>query len=555
MHLRDAIAPLVTGDVADDDATLSAHSKDASIFERRPALVVFPKGADDVSALVRFVRERKEAGEDVSLTARAAGTDMSGGPLTNSIVVSFTKHMHTVGEVGSDDAVAEPGAYYRDFERETLAKSGKLLPPYPASRELCALGGMIANNAGGELTLSYGKVDAYVRELDVVLSDGSRATFRPLGKQELEAKKVGQSLEGEIYRKMDALLLEHAREIASAKPNVSKNSAGYALWDVVDEKRGTFDLTKVIVGSQGTLALITRARLGLERPKPHHAMLVVFLTDLAVLPEVVRRVREYRPESFESYDDHTFKLAARYGYEFLKQVGFSQAIALGFSFLPEVWMTLTGGVPKLVLLAEFAEMTEAEAREKAKRAQGALSGVSVSTQIALGASEKKYWKIRRESFSLLRKHVHGLHAAPFIEDIVVHADDYPKFLPELSALLRGYDITYTIAGHIGDANFHVIPLVDLSRKEHRQTILELTPKVYELVAKYKGSITGEHGDGIIRTPFLHTMFSPHMLALFAEVKRVFDPLNIFNPGKKVGGTLADIEKYMKRPDLSVKRGP
>lgn len=549
MDLRGTIAALIKGDVADDPETLKKFSRDTSIFERKPTLVAYPKDADDVAALVRFATDAKKSGQHISLTARAAGTDMTGGPLSDSIVVSFTKHMNHMIEIGGDYAIAEPGLYYRDFERQTLAKNGMLLPPYPASRETCALGGMIANNAGGELTLQYGKMDRYVRGLDVVLSDGSRATFQPLTKNELEAKKDAQTLEGEIYRKMDSLLFENKETIAGAKPNVSKNSAGYALWDIIDEKRGTFDLSKLIVGSQGTLALITRARLALAKPKPHHAMLVIFLTDLSRLPEVVRRVRAFEPESFESYDDHTFKLAARYGYEFLKHMGLWQSLKLALTFLPEVWMTVTRGVPKLVLLAEFAENNDREAKDKAHKARAALSDLPIGTQIALGTMEKKYWKIRRESFALLRKHIHGLHAAPFIDDIVVHPDDYPRFLPELSALLARYDIMHTIAGHIGDANFHIIPLVDLGRPEHRRVIMKLTPEVYALVAKYKGSITGEHGDGIIRTPFLGTMFSQEVLELFAETKHIFDPLNIFNPGKKVGGTVADIEKFMMKPSV------
>ncbi len=560
MKVRDRVATLIQGDVADDPDTLKKFSRDTSIFERKPSLVVYPKNADDVSAVVRFATEAKQKGEAISLTARAAGTDMSGGPLSDSIVVSFTKYMNRMIEIGDDPdatggtgyAVAEPGMYYRDFERQTLAKNGMLLPPYPASRETCAIGGMIANNAGGELTLQYGKMDRYVRGLDVVLSDGSHATFQPLTKDELEARKKGSTLESEIYRKMDELLTVNKGIIAAAKPNVSKNSAGYALWDIIDNVRGAFDLSKLIVGSQGTLALISSARLSLAKPKPHHAMLVVFLSDLSTLPEVVRRVRVFEPESFESYDDHTFKLAVRYGYEFLKHIGLWQSLKLGIAFLPEIWMTVTRGVPKLVLLAEFAENNDHEAKDKAHKARAALSDLPIRTQIALGTMEKKYWKIRRESFALLRKHIHGLHAAPFIDDIVVHPDDYPRFLPELSALLARYDIMHTIAGHIGDANFHIIPLVDLGRPEHRHTIMELTPAVYALVAKYKGSITGEHGDGIIRTPFLGTMFSPKILELFAETKHIFDPLNIFNPGKKVslpgqGGTIEDIEKFMIRP--------
>lgn len=549
MDLRSQIAPLIKGDAQDDAETLKKFSRDTSIFERKPSLVVSPKDADDVMALVRFASEAKKKGEHISLTARAAGTDMSGGPLTDSVVVSFTKYMNAMGEIGRDFAVAEPGIYYRDFERETLAKNGSILPPYPASRELCALGGMIADNAGGELTLRYGKMDRYVQELDMVLADGSKATFRPLNDAQLAAKKSEQTFEGEIYRRMDDLLTNNREVIAAARPNVSKNSAGYALWDVVDAKRGTFDLTKLIVGSQGTLGLVTKARVSLLKTKPHHAMLVVFLTDFEKLPEIVRRVRTFDPESFESYDDHTFKLAARYGYDFIKQMGLWQAITLAFSFLPEMWMTITGGVPKLVLLAEFAEDTDDEAHIKARIAQASLTDLDVRTQIAVGAMEKKYWKIRRESFALLRKHVHGLHAAPFIDDIVVHPDDYPKFIPELNALLAQFDLMHTIAGHIGDANFHIIPLVNLGNPAHRKAILELTPKIYELVAKYKGSITGEHNDGIIRTPYLNLMYSPEVLALFAQTKRIFDPENIFNPGKKTGGTMADIEKYMARPKV------
>lgn len=545
MTLRDEVASLIRGEASDDAETLRRASRDTSIFERKPELVVHPKDPKDIVALVRFAHDARRDGRAISLTARAAGTCMSGGPLTDSIVVSFTKYMNRVLEVGADYAVTEPGVYYRDFEKETLAKAGAILPPYPASRELAALGGMLSNNAGGELTLRYGKVADFVEELEVVLSDGSRATFKALSHAELEEKKKEQTLEGDIYRRMDALLAEHAEEVERARPNVTKNSAGYALWSVRDRARGTFNLAKLIVGSQGTLALITKARVRLAKPAEHKAMLVIFLSDLSELPTVVERTLALKPESFESYDDHTWNIAVRYGWQFLKQIGFYDAVRLAFAFLPEVWMTMTGGVPKLVLMAEFAEASEAEARDKAHDARESLRGLKAKSRFAFGRIESyKYWKIRRESFALLRKAYHGLKAVPFIDDIVVHPKDYPTFLPELNALLSQYNVIYTVAGHIGDANFHIIPLENLAREEHRRVIRELTPKVYELVAKYRGSITGEHGDGIIRTPYLPLMFSPKMIGLFAETKRIFDPLNIFNPGKKTGGTEADINRFM-----------
>jgi FAD/FMN-containing dehydrogenase len=553
MSLRDDLKKLIKGDVADDQKTLTQYSRDTSIFERTPEVVVFPKDADDVSAIVRYVHDTKEAGTAISLAGRSAGTDMTGGSLTDSVSMVFTKYMNHIGEIGdtgkagSEYAIAEPGVYYRDFEKATLKKSGMILPSYPASRELCAIGGIVSNNSGGELTLSYGKTNRYVRELDIVLSDGSKAVLAPISTGELWKKESQKDFEGEIYTKVHKLLRENETLIESARPTVTKNSAGYALWNVMDKSRGTFDLTQLVVGSQGTLALVTKAKLGLVKTKPHRAMLVVFLSDIKILPEIVHRVLKFSPESFESYDDQTFKLAVRFIPQIISQFGILQMIKLGFAFIPEMYMAATGGIPKLILMAEFAENTKEEALEKARTAGARLADLPVSVKIARSETESaKYWTIRRESFSLLRKNLKGLYAAPFIDDIVVHPDDYPRFLPELNAILSQHDMLYTIAGHIGDGNFHIIPLLDLGKPEARAEILELQPKVYELVAKYRGSNTGEHNDGIIRTPYLAMMFGPDVCRLFAEVKSIFDPLNIFNPGKKIGGTIEDIERSMIR---------
>ncbi|OGG63073.1 hypothetical protein A3C21_01330 [Candidatus Kaiserbacteria bacterium RIFCSPHIGHO2_02_FULL_59_21] len=552
MTLREDIAALIKGDVADDETTLVEYSRDTSIFERRPKLVVFPMNADDVAAVVRYAHEARSRGENVSVAARSGGSDMTGGPLTDSIVLSFAKYMHRIGAIAADPgsegtgfALAEPGAYYRDLEKETLERIGMLLPSYPASRGLCAVGGIIGNNAGGELTLRWGKTDRYVRELDVVLADGSRATVKPLSARELAAKESQEDFEGEIYRKTRALIEKNADAIEAARPHVSKNSAGYALWDVADRETGAFDLTRLITGSQGTLALVTEAKLGLVRLPAHHAMLVVFLSDLEILPEIVKRVLSFEPESFESYDKYTFRLAMRFLPQLLGQMGVVRMMELGVAFIPEMWMVATGGVPQLVLMAEFAEETAAQALAKARWAHDELLDLDISMKIAKSeAQEAKYWTVRRESFNLLRKHMPGMSAAPFIDDFVVPPESYPKFLPELDALLSGYKLVFTVAGHIGNGNFHIFPFIDMSSHKNRDIILELSPKVYELVAKYRGSITGEHNDGIVRTPYLPLMFPPRMIELFAEVKEIFDSLNILNPGKKTGGAVEDIERSM-----------
>ncbi|MEJ0054154.1 MAG: FAD-binding oxidoreductase [bacterium] len=546
MELQNELKRVLKGDVTESADEREKYSRDTSIFSRTPSLVVYPKDAEDVSNLVKAVAEAKKDGQDVSITARSAGTDMSGGPLTTSIVAVFTKYMNHVLEVGDGYAVTEPGAYYRDFEKETLAGGDQVMPAYPASREIAAMGGIVNNNAGGERTLKYGKTEDYIEEIDVILSDGSPATFKTLSPGELEQKKALRNLEGEIYRNMDSLLRENAAEIEAHRPKVSKNSAGYALWSVRSAD-GAFNLAKLICGAQGTLALMTRAKLRLVVPKAHRAMLVIFLSDLAILPNIVHRILPLDPESFESYDDQTFKLAVKFLPEMLSQMGFAKAARLGISFLPEAEMVLTGGVPKLILMAEFAEDTIEEADRKAEAARDALSGLSVQTKVEKNEQEsEKYWIVRRESFSLLRKNLHGLYASPFIDDFVVPPDSYPQFLPELNALLEEYkdNFIYTIAGHIGNGNFHIIPLMDLAKPESRKTVLELAPKVYALVIKYGGTTTGEHNDGIIRTPYLPMLFGEKMISLFKETKKIFDPLGIFNPGKKTGGTFEDIERDM-----------
>ncbi len=555
--LKNTLAKVVRGEVSDDAETLKKLSRDTSLFTRMPELVVYPEDANDVSEIVRVVGTERSRGAEISLAARAAGTDMSGGPLTTGVVVSFTKHMNHMGEVHVGPtrsymdgyAVTEPGVFYRDFEKATLEK-GLILPSYPASREICAMGGIVSNNSGGERTLKYGKTEKYVEELDVVLSDGSQATFKALTHAQLAEKKKLDTLEGNIYREMDALLTEHAGLIEGHRPRVSKNSAGYALWSVKDPVTGTFNLAKLVCGSQGPLALWTRAKLGLVAPKEHRAMLVIFLYDLNILPEIVQRVLREKPESFESYDDHTFTLAVKFMPQMLMQMGLVRAARLGISFISEAAMVATGGVPKLILMAEFAEDTIEEADRRALKAKEALADLHVQAKVEKNEKEsEKFWIVRRESFNLLRKNLHGLVSSPFIDDFVVPPSSYPTFLPKLNALLDQYksNMIYTVAGHIGDGNIHIIPLMDLTKEENRQVILELAPKVYKMVIEAGGTTTGEHNDGIVRTPYLPMLFGAEMVTLFERTKKIFDPLNIFNPGKKVGGTFADITRDLIRP--------
>ncbi|HEY4502234.1 MAG TPA: FAD-binding oxidoreductase [Candidatus Paceibacterota bacterium] len=531
-HLRSRLK----GDVYDDSSTLDKTSRDTSLFRVKPELVVAPQDVADIKALVAFANEEHSAGRPLALTARSAGTDMTGGPLNEGVIVDFTKYFIHMGAVTGDHVVTEPGVYYRDFDKVTLQKN-RILPSFPASREMCTVGGMVANNSGGEKTLVYGKTDRYVKQINVVLSDGNEYVVQPLSLEELKQKENIQGFGGEMYKKLHMLIEENYDLLENARPQTSKNSSGYALWDILDKKRGVFDLTKLFVGSQGTLGFITKITFKLVKPYKHSRLLVIFLRDMNNLGTLVNKVVSFKPESFESYDDHTFHVAMKLFPQIVRRLG-GNIFKLAFAFIPEFFAVITGGVPKLVLLAEFTAKTDAEALQKAKEAKlGVAEFHGLKARITKNEREaEKYWVVRRESFNLLRQKTKHMRTAPFIDDLIVRPAVLPEFLPKLYEILDTYPLTYTIAGHMGDANFHIIPLMDIAHSGSKAMITEIMEKVQRLVWSYHGSNTAEHNDGLLRSSYLPDMYGAEVYSLFEQTKNILDPKNIFNPGKKVGAS-------------------
>ncbi len=535
MSLAEDLKQIIKGEVREDEKTLVDFSTDASIFQIKPKVVVSPKDSEDIKALVKYASTH----DGVTLTPRSAGTDMSGGVLTESVVLDFLTHFQGIINIDEEkmEATVLPGTFYRDLETE-LSKKDLLLPCYTASKTINTVGGMVGNNSGGEKTLKYGKTEKYVKQLKVVFADGNEYVVKPLNKAELYAKMVQNDFEGSVYKEMWRIISESPHLIKASKPNVSKNSAGYYLWNVCppapSEAEFIFDLTRIITGSQGTLGIVTEITFSLVRPKKHSTLLVVFLRDFKVLAELVTEILKFKPESFESYDDQTEKLAIRFMPELVKKMGSRGLISLALKFWPEALMTIEGGLPKLVMVAEFTGDSEEEVHKQARLAAANIKKYKVKTRLTKSDDEEnKYWTVRRESFALLRSHIHGKHTAPFIDDVAVRPGDLPIFLPHLNEIMSHYKIIYTIAGHIGDGNFHIIPIMDYKDPKFVSTVKSLSKEVYELVTHFGGTITGEHNDGIIRTPFLFHMFPKEVLVLFRETKRAFDPKGIFNPGKKV----------------------
>jgi FAD/FMN-containing dehydrogenase len=526
---------ILSGEVSMSEEDREKAARDTSLFYVKPQIVVYPKDKSDMMKLLAYVHEKRSRGTEVTVTMRAAGTCMTGGPLTTSIVADTTRYMNHVVLVTETEATAEPGVYYRDFEKETL-KQGWLMPSYPASRELAAIGGIISNNSGGEKTLTYGKTEKYVKALDVIFANGESDVLLQLREEKLDAKIEEQTESGRIHREMLALVRDNYDVIMKAKPSVSKNSSGYYLWNIYDKETGTLDLTKVVVGSQGTLATVAAATLSGIKPKMHTRMIVMFVPSTAHLGEIIPKILEHKPETLESYDDNTFKIAIKFFKDIAIRMG-GNMFTLGFSFLPEFWMALSGGVPKLILMAEFAADTEEEVEAQVQKAYQDMLTFKLPVKMTHSAQEsKKYWTFRRESFNLLRSKLRGFRTAPTIDDIIVHPKDLPEFLPKLEEIFKKYPgLIYTIAGHMGDANFHVIPLVDIHKEGIVETLHKLMEEVYALVFQYRGSMSAEHNDGLLRTAYLPQMFSTEIINLFEKTKDIFDPLRVLNPGKKVYG--------------------
>ena len=521
------------GDVDASTQTLDFYSHDASLFELKPQLVVYPKNEADLQKLVQTINDLRAQVPGLSLTARSAGTDMGGGSISDSVLVDFRRYFINMFEITDVNAHVQPGVLYRDFEKQTLMHNNALLPSFPASRELASVGGMVANNSGGEKSLEYGKTENFVNALKVVLSDGSAVELKPLNKLELDAKMTQSDLEGQIYKQMFKLLDDNYDAVKAAKPKVSKNSTGYNLWDVWDKEKGIFDLTKLIVGSQGTLALVSDINFRLIHDKPHSGVLVVFMKDINNLGEVINAVLPTKPASFEAFDNYTLNLAIKFFPYFGKTIGWHGLLKLGVQLLPDAFL-LFKGIPKMILLVEYTGETAEEVAQKVHAMRTSLAPFKLEA-MEEDATEAKAWKfriMRRESFNLLRKKVKDKHTAPFIDDMVVPPPHLPEFLPRLREIIKKYNLFATVAGHVGDGNFHVIPLMKIEDPAERAKLEPAMKEVNDLVLSYGGSISGEHNDGMIRGPWLERMYGKQMMDLFRQTKHIFDPNNVFNPHKK-----------------------
>jgi FAD/FMN-containing dehydrogenase len=479
---------------------------------------------------VAFARRRREAGDPVFLTARGGGAGDSGGCLCESIVVSL-RNLNKIRAIEAETALVEAGVDAEDLSEELL-KHNLSLPCLNGYRG--HVGGIIAENFGGEKSLKFGKAGDFVKSLSAVLRDGEEHELKPLNRLELDRKLVLQGFEGEIYRRLFRLLENNYALLKEARPKVPKNSAGYALWDVWD--RSNFDLSKLFIGSQGTLGFITAARVKLVRPLPYSRSAVVYLERTGDITSVAEELLSLQPESLEGFDGEIFNLA----FKFPEMISGGPRLPALLRTLLERKMILTGRIPKMVFLASFAssDMNDIEERLRVLRQKFTNFGLSVKV-LAPGAETQYYHSVCRRGRNLLSKGHREWRDMGFVDDVIVPVEKLSEFIPRFRDIFDSYPgfIAYGIAGHLGEGNLQITALADFANPKARLLIPEISQKVFDLVMRYGGSITAERNDGLARTPYLPFMFGPKIIELFAETKRIFDPIGLFNPGKKTGGDL------------------
>lgn len=531
--LLDELSKIFKGDILTDQSVLDEYSHDASIYELAPQAVLEPVDSNDIQKLIRFVYEHKHLYPSLSITPRSAGSDMSGGAVGDSLVIDMTKHFSKIYDVSSSHIHTQPGVFMRDIDKELLLHDA-MLGFVPASRSLCTIGGMIANNSAGEQSLRYGNADKSVRELKVILADGNEYDFRPLNRRELNLKMDQQDFEGEIYRRVYKLIEKNYDAIKNARPKTNKNSMGYNLWSVWDKATGIFDMTQLFTGSQGTLGIITDIKVNAVPKAKHSGLLLIYLNNLKQLGDIIPAVMNHKPATFEGFDDITFNLGIKYFGTLKKQLGLKEWTKQQLWLLGSV-AKFKGHLPSMLLMAEFDGDNPEDIYDKILNLQNDLKRqkIKVRTEIEGNeASSAPFWSIRRAALSLLRNQIHDKYAAAFMDDMSVLPKYAPQFLPKVRKIIRKYKLPATIQGHLGDGNFHIFPLIDINKSDELAKLEPAMRELIPIVLSYGGTMAGEHNDGMVRGPWLPAVFGDEMYHMFKDTKEIFDPHYIFNPNKK-----------------------
>lgn len=520
----------LTGEVITSDDVRRYFSTDSSIFEVTPAIVVYPRNENDIRKTARFSWQLAERGRVVPITARGKGTDQAGASLGSGVMLVFPAHLNKLLELDSKTGVTvvEPGINYAKLQ-QALHTHGRFLPPFPASVEYSTVGGAVANNASGEKSVKYGSTRDYVKGVRAVLANGEVIETRRLSKRELNKKLGLQSFEGEIYRGVDTLIEENKEVIEKTLLPVSKNSAGYALSEV-KQKNGSFDLTPLLVGSQGTLALISEITLDTEGHTPDSTLILAQFDDIQVAEEAISELKNLPeiPSAIEVVDENLLQFVNATNPNQLKGI-------------------LDPPYPKLVLLIEFDNPSPRTQKRMVKKTVKLLSKLQITHRVETEPEKiDELWMVRHSAAEVVSHVEDKKRALPIIEDGIVPSEKFKDYLANVYKLFAKYDLKVALWGHAGNANLHMQPFLDLGHVGDRQKVFRIIDDYYKMVISLGGSTSGEHGDGRLRGPYLRELYGDDVYRLFQDVKKIFDPYNFLNPGVKVDVSMEDIKPLLRQ---------
>ncbi|MBM3935279.1 MAG: anaerobic glycerol-3-phosphate dehydrogenase subunit C [SAR202 cluster bacterium] len=514
MDVKELVADLrrlVTGEVRFDKMSRVLYSTDASIYQIEPIGVVIPKTPEDVIAVVETANRY-----NVPVLPRGGGTSLAGQTVGRAIVMDFSRYMREVLEVNAEEGWArvQPGIILDELNQK-IAHTKMAFTPDPSTSNRGNVGGALGNNSCGSHSMVYGKSVDNVIAMNVVLANGDTAHFAPLDREGIALKKLASGFEGDIYRKMFEIGESHRDEVIKRYPKIQRRVSGYNLDEFLDPN--AFNMARFVVGSEGTLITITEAKVKITKKPSFKGLAVIHFNDLIESMEATVAALELKPDAIE----HIGSMILR-----------NTRNNLTYSRLTD----FLEGDPDSILATEFSGESEAEVESKLdaceERMRKAGMGYFVR-KLTKPADQAKVWEVRKAGLGLMMNAPGPRRPLPFVEDTAVSPEKLPQFIKRFDEIVREHD---TIAGYYGHAStgcMHIRPLIDLKLQEGVDRMVSIADKISDLVLEYGGSMSGEHGDGLVRSVWNKKMFGPKIYDAFREVKRTFDPKGLMNPGKIV----------------------
>lgn len=490
------------------------------MYEELPVGVAFPKSVQDIQELVQKANQ-----ENFSITARSAGTSLAGQTTGNGVIMDVSRFMTDIVEINPTEktALLRPGVI-RDTLNRKASEFGLLFGPDTSTTNRCMIGGMIGNNSAGSFSIKHKTTREHVLEMEVVLSDGSIACLKPLNKDELEEKKELKNLEGHIYRSMLKLLGDHQESITDnyPHPEIIRRNTGYALDRLLEMEPFTkggrlFNLCELLCGSEGTLAITTQAKLNLVQKSKHQLLVIPQFKTLREAMLATKEAVRLNPSAVELID-HIILDATKANIEQNKNRFFLD------------------GEPKYILIIQFEGDQESELSEKA------LALTSILKEKDLGYSSpivsqiekmNQVWELRKAGLGLLMGLGTDSRTPAFCEDTAVRVIDLPDYIEEFELILKNYNTECVFYAHASVGELHLRPMIDTTTIKGVETMRNMAKDIAQLVRKYRGSLSGEHGDGRARAPYIEEVLGKEMIPILQQVKEIWDPNYLFNPGKIV----------------------